>query len=206
MLPDFTKRAIAIIGGGSSLRGFDFTALPAGSIAINRALEFVPQAECLWWNDAQFWRDNRAAIMAHRARFKLALWEQYAGGELPDPIIRIAASGVDGFDPTPGYVRHGRNSGYSAVHFAASAGARLIVLFGFDMAGDHFHSGYDIRPPADRFDSIWLPEFPGLARALAARGVQVLNASLESALKVWPRCSPEDGLEVLNCARSIDSL
>jgi hypothetical protein len=197
----FEGAKVFICAGGPSLSGFRFDRL-AGKrvIAINRALEFVPGAEVLWWSDARFWRNNRTAISAHRARYKATCQIGYQGDEvLPPWVTQYRFTGVSGFDADPRCLRHGNNSSYAAIHLAAHLGARKIVLLGVDMrhgpAGEtHFHGGHGLEHQEETLEKLMLPFFDSLAVPLAERGIEVLNASRDSSLTLWPRCSIDEGL------------
>lgn len=201
-----------MVGGGPSLKGFDYGQLAGlNVIAINRALEVCPSAPVLWWSDVDFWKASSAKIRAHSAQIK-------ATGHLDYPAEDLAAceaasvavyrfSGLTGFDPDPARLRHGNNSGYAALHLAAHLGARLVILLGVDMrhgpgGASHWHDGHGRLHRERSLKDLMLPYFPSIAGALVDRGVTVLNASPDSALMVWPRCSIQKGLEAYGRAIS----
>lgn len=213
----FEGETVAIVAGGPSLRGFDFGKLAgANVIAINRALDYLPDATVLWWTDATFFRmpaqtdqdgryhpPVRDAILAHRAPYKATASLSYRPDELPAGIDTYELTGVFGLDDRPGMLRHGNNGAFAAMGLAAAQlGAARLVLFGVDMkfgpAGEsHFHGGYP-RPNRERtLHDLMLPHFGTLVEPLRERGVEVVNASPESALTLWPRCGIEDGLTLL---------
>lgn len=192
---------VFICAGGPSLIGFDWRRLDGRRvIAINRALEFVPGADVLWWSDASFWRRNRDAIMAHEAPIKATCQVDYRDeDELPQEIVQYHFTGGIGFDERPGCLRHGNNGGYAAIHLAAHLGAARIVLLGVDMkygpAGEsHFHGGHGLVHREAVLTELMLPHFEPLVKPLQRRGITVLNASPDSALRCWPRCSIDEGL------------
>jgi hypothetical protein len=123
----------------------------------------------------------------------------YMPGELPTEIHEYQFTGLTGFDDRPGCLRHGNNSAYAAMHLAAHLGASALILLGVDMqhgpAGQtHFHGGHGHKHFAETLKNTMLPYFASLAPALAERGIRVLNASIGSALRVWPRCTIQEGL------------
>ena len=96
-------------------------------------------------------------------------------------------------------IRTGGNSGYQAVHIAAQAGARRILLCGFDMSADrgaHWHGEHQhpLRETGPATFQRWIDYFPTLVNALAARGVKVLNCTPGSRLKCAPLVSLETAL------------
>ncbi len=91
------------------------------------------------------------------------------------------------------------NSTYAAIHLAAHLGAARIVLLGVDMrygpAGEsHFHGGHGLIHSEATLTELMLPHFEPLVKPLQQRGITVVNASPDSALRCWPRCSIDEGL------------
>jgi hypothetical protein len=103
-------------------------------------------------------------------------------------VLRAGPTAVLSRDPAR--LAHGGNGGYQALNLAALAGARRIVLLGFDMkhkAGrQNWHAGHPVKAP-DRWVRQWIPRFRDLARELERDGVEVINASEETALDAFPR-------------------
>lgn len=196
----FEGEPVIIVAGGPSLKDFDFDRLAGKNvIAVNRALEFVPTAQVLWWTDAKFWFHNSVKILAHPAPWKATCTINYGGIELPETIHRYRFTGHKGFDPDPGCLRSGNNSTYAAMHLAAHLGPSAIILLGLDMkhgplGETHFHGGHGVLHLAETLTQLMLPWFQTMAPHLAERQIRVLNASPDSALTLWKRCSIEQGL------------
>lgn len=79
-----------------------------------------------------------------------------------------------------------------AVNLAACFGVSRIILIGFDMnlrAGSHWHGdhGKGLTNPSLTQIAEWADAMDGAAGQLAAIGVSVINASLTSALKNYPK-------------------
>lgn len=196
--PIFAGQPVIIVAGGPSLLGFDFSRLLKNVIAINRAHEFLPAAQVLWWSDAIFWHWNKDKLLAHPAPWKATCQIEYRDDDLPEGIHQYRFTGLEGFDARAGCLRHGNNSAYAAMHLAVHLGARFLILLGLDMchAGSrtHFHGGHGIPHKEETLTRLMIPYFQSLASPLAERGIRVLNASPDSALRVWPRCTIEQGL------------
>jgi hypothetical protein len=197
----FDHQPVVIVAGGPSLKGFDFDRLEGFNvIAINRSLEFLPTATVLWWSDAWFWRHYREKIILHKAQWKATCLTEYRQMDsIPETVTQYRFTGLTGFDPDIGCLRHGNNSAYAAMHLAVHLGASRIILLGVDMKyGDHgeshFHSGHGIMHKEKTLTHLMLPYFPTLAQPLADRSIHVFNASPNSALTVWPRGTIEEGL------------
>ena len=199
--PIFAGQAVAIIGGGTSLDGFDFSQLDhCPTIALNRAHEFMPNAYVLWWSDSGFFRRNRDALLAHGAFHKATGNLGYQKDELPATVHEYVFTGHSGFDPDTRCLRHGNNSAFAAMHLAVHLGASAIVLFGVDMkhgpgGKTHHHGGHGVVHLEDTMQRHMLPLFPSLVKPLAKRKIAVVNASPNSVLQCWPRCSVAEGVE-----------
>lgn len=91
-----------------------------------------------------------------------------------------------------GTVGGGGNSGFQALNLAVQFGAAKIVLIGFDMddaGGKHWYgrNGWPMSNNPDRSCfRRWIAAFEKAAPVLAHRGIQVFNASPNSALRCFP--------------------
>ena len=162
------------------------------TIAINDTFRLAPDASILYAADARWW--------AHNARI-LRRWKGLkatAHNSVTDRSIHILRpTGVSGFDPVPGHVRTGGNSGYQAIHLAAQCGAKRIVLFGFDMHnrhGSHWHGQHQppFNNPTRVIFGLWIQRFATLVEPLRARSILVVNATPGSDLRCWPIADPAD--------------
>lgn len=196
----FDGQPCIIVAGGPSLSGFDFGLLIGRNvIAINRAYEVLPGAQVLWWTDSAFFVRHQAALEAHPAPFKASARYDYPADLQPAWVHFYRFTGHLGFDFDPGCLRHGNNSAYAAMHLAAHLGASALILLGVDMGvaqkgPTHFHGGHGLMLQDKTLKEVMLPHFKSLAPPLVQMGIQVLNASPDSALRVWPRCSIQQGL------------
>lgn len=167
-----------VVGGGPSLRGFDWSRLDGERvIAVNRAYEVLPRA-IVCSMDLTFWRLKGKYIeMLNHCR------QSPTGGVAPIvPAVHVRVGGEKlpaagpsqivpccvGDVPNPhlvaawgssleGGLGCGGNSGFTAVNLADVLGARTIYLLGFDMRGEGegllglqawWHDGYP--PPQQR--------------------------------------------------------
>jgi hypothetical protein len=208
-----------LIGGGPSLRGFPVDRLRGRGrvIVINRMVlpceewPGVPWADVLHFCDCSFWVSFRDQI--------LPLWQ---GGRITtlcngymveagavvaarmypgDGLLRLARAPRLGLSNDPRRLSHGSSSGYQAINLAYLFGATRIVLLGFDLqfAGDrtHTHAGYGIRQATLSHQlGVHASAFPFLVEPLERAGVEVLNASPNSALTCWPRIPRDETLSL----------
>ena len=185
----FEGETIYIIGGGPSLKNFNFNELKGRrTIAINKAVFFHQSADVLYWTDSRFYTWYKNDIDNFNGlKFSLKPGSQYTTD------IKVLRKGVaHGLEKDPHVLAHGNNSGYAAINLAYHLGANRIVLLGFDMHNDgkdtHFHEGYPTRPAGDHiYRDKFLPGFKELERSLRAEGVTVFNASPHSSLNEFPK-------------------
>lgn len=175
------------------------------SIAVNTAYQLAPWADLLYAADGVWWRHHAGAAgfagqrvtvdKGAAAEFGLSL----ASIGRPPPKDGSARSGQMLFDRF-GVLGDGGNSGFQAVNLAAQAGARRIILLGFDMtlaAGVHWHGRHPagLNNPTAQNLARWRRHMDEAAPTLAALGIEVINASMSSALTAYPKMSLEDALQ-----------
>ena len=192
---------VHICAGGPSLRNFDWERLAQKKvIAINKSLYSCPFAKVLWFSDEKFYWTNQRSIDEHPAPFKCTAYPSVYERAYPNHLYAYRFDSMRGFnDSDPTAINHGNNSGYSAICFAVKAGAKKIVLWGYDFKYDeeghsHWHDGYGIERDASYLTKKLLPCFDTLYSPLLCKRVEVFNANPDSNLKVWPRITQEEAL------------
>lgn len=104
-----------------------------------------------------------------------------------------------GFARRPDYIHTGMNSGFQALHLAATFGASRITLLGYDFQrgknGEIHHHGNHPKGLGNggRYAS-WIESMGFLARDLNKYGFTVLNASRRTALDCFVRVALESAL------------
>lgn len=192
---------IAVVAGGPSLLGFDWERLRLPGVdvvAVNLAFRPLPFARVIWWSDQRFFRWHEDAIRQHGAECKATARLSGDKAPYPDYVTTLKFSGERGYDPVPGQLRHGNTSTYAAIHVGVDYGARRVAVFGLDMRRfpglpAHWHEDHPIQGDAGSYAKMIL-NFGHLARDLSAMGVEVVNASPESALESFTRLTHEEAL------------
>jgi hypothetical protein len=197
--PFWPESTVAIVAGGPSVNDEQIQTVKrwreasqnARVIVINTTFKRAPWADLLYACDTPWWDTYIAQV---RDTFHGALWTQNIASKQFDGVRTVGSLNAPGLSRRPGVIHQGGNSGYQAINLAWLAGARRMRLLGFDMRnvdgrthhhGDH--PGVLHRPMVyDR----WLPQFDALAADLRCEGVEVLNCTPGSALKVFPRIDP----------------
>lgn len=192
----FEGETVYIIGGGPSLKNFEFRQLTgARTIAINKALLFYTQTDVLYWTDVRFYLWYKNEVDNYKG-LKFAL---KAGSQYTSDVNILKKGKAYGLEKDRQTLAHGNNSGYAAINLAYHLGAKRIVLLGFDMGSNgvesHFHDGYPTRPAGDKmYQDKFLPGFKQLDAELKDSGVMVLNASPHSKLTTFPKITLEQAL------------
>lgn len=191
---EWTGKRCFIVGGGPSLRGFDFSRLQGERvIGINRSFEHV-QTDLLYFMDHSFYRDVR----------ELESWKQFTG-------IRVSPSPLSHellFDESVHLVWRrmhpslqkrvedgvyaGTNSGLGALMLAATLGCSPIYLLGYDLTtgeNTHWHSGYTWQTKLD-LEALfrdYLKDFDLVAPVLAESGIRIVNLNEQSGLHCFEK-------------------
>ncbi len=178
--PLFDGATVFVVGGGPSLRGFDWSRLAGRSvIAINQAAEVLPQAALLLFSDVGWLERNRALVEGFAGH--VVTTSMVAKALLPSRLHLIGLSVAPGALPA-------RSSGPIAVALAIAMGAVRVVLLGFDLrfvdGRSHWHDAH--RAEHDQVYARMLEEWRGWGDAARVEGVEVLNATPGSALEEFP--------------------
>lgn len=162
-------------------------------VAINSTIQLAPWADVLYAGDPSWWQAYGDTVRDFRGRrVGLRIPGQPRGVE--QLLFRMGAGlGLD-------RINSGNNSGYQAINFAFLEGATRIVLLGYDMkhTGGRHHWHADHPKPLGNFNpgmpELCAPKFAALANDLHARGVTVINASRETALRCFTRLPLDQAL------------
>lgn len=152
------------------------------SIAINDTFRLAPWADILYAADTGWWR-----VHCHDA-LKFAGLKVTCNSSVEFKAVNLLKqSGVEGFDPRTDSIKTGGNSGYQALHVAIHAGAKRILLLGFDMHDRNGHHWFGKHPKPLRTTEtntyrIWAGRFG----ALRDRGADIINCTPGSALTCFP--------------------
>lgn len=97
--------------------------------------------------------------------------------------------GSEGLSEIPNGIHTGSNGGYQAINIAVLAGAKRILLIGYDMhypsGKSHWHRGHPMKTP-EVYYSEYAKKFKTAIPQLARLGVEVINCSIGSKLTCFP--------------------
>jgi hypothetical protein len=185
---EWAGRTVYLIGGGPSLRGFDFDRLQGKGIivAINDAVRFAPFADCLVSIDTKWMNRRYGVLRGFQGESVIIVPDDYITRHRhATRLYRVNAVGIS---PTPGAVHTGENSGFAALGLSIMRGARTIYLLGYDMTeAGHFHAGYkwECRFGVNDYGR-WSAMFSTLAVEAEARGINIINCNPDSAVRCFP--------------------
>lgn len=137
--------------------------------------------------DDKWWERYHAEVV--ESGFGGELWTQDNRSAQRFRLRRV--QGAQGHGLGKSMVHWGGNSGYQCINLAYLWGALRIVLLGFDMQktdgkahwfGDH-PKGLHKTSPYEQ----WVAKFGRLAADLSEEGVEVINATRETALRCFVR-------------------
>lgn len=187
---------IVCLASGPSLTPEDvaFCQVRARVIAIKDTVRLAPWADVLYGcgcDTGQWWQRIGSTLNFPGLAYTL----DKAAAKWATPLRNAGPVGLE-TDPTG--LRTGSNSGYQAINLAVHLGAARIVLLGYDMqvtadrTKDHFYGTHPWQPhiPVLAF----LPHFQGLVDPLRALGIEVVNATRQTALTCFPRAPLAEAL------------
>lgn len=157
------------------------------TIVINSTMQLAPWADMLYAADEAWWKNTPGSLEFKGLKVSC---------ELVRGALQLIPAGNIGYSDDPKTVFTYGNSGAQAIQIAAKAGAKRILLLGFDMKGGHWHGEHKspLRSTLQDLYAVWCDRLVKLAQALDERGVEVVNCSPDSALNCWPKLSLEEAL------------
>jgi hypothetical protein len=169
-------------------------------LAVKDSVRLAPWADACYACDARWWAHWNGLPDFPGLKFAM---EDSRGGiafakhDSKWPGVELLANtGETGLEADHRGLKTGKNSGYQAINLAVHLGAARIVLVGYDMqhTGGRAHwfgrHPWGTAPTCERFR----PFFDYLVRPIAALGIEVVNATRETALTAWPLVPLEEAL------------
>lgn len=201
--PDWSNMPAVIVAGGASAAGADLSLIRGSCriLAVNRACELAQWADALYAADGNFWDYCPAA----RAFAGLRITGSRDAARAHDLRLVAVTGDHQILMETAAIIGHGGHSGFQALNLVAQFGARLILLIGFDLRGDHWHAPHrqPLRNPRPQSFDRWRRRLDGQAERLRELGVEVINCSPQSALTAYrklPLTAALAGLEPAKAA------
>lgn len=217
--PEWTAQTAVILGGGPSLTPAAFELVAAAwkadrvrAIAVNDSYLLAPWADVHFAADSHWFKWHTEGIEKASVGLTASqVRERWAS--FPGQKCTVMGSGDNVADPAVHVLRHregrglsldphevitGRNSGFVALNMAVLAGAKRILLLGFDgKPGEndrgHWHGGHP-RPTPPAAYPLYRQAMSAAENPLLEAGIEVINCSPGSAIDSFPKVAVEDVL------------
>ena len=170
-------------------------------IGINVAYMLGDWIDMVFFGDGGFFLNHRERL----AQFPGLKVSCHAGANKENWVKFLQRDGKKprGISTAPNMVSWNGNSGSAAISVAAWAGAKRIILLGFDMKlsvnnRQHFHDVYRKGPADDDRKKRKLPfdrhmrGFPLIAEDAKTLDIEILNACPDSAITSFPKYSVKE--------------
>jgi hypothetical protein len=182
---------VYIVAGGPSLADFDWRSLDDKHvITINNAAFKLPNAKYVYFCNRDWFEKWKYELRAHKGIVIQGSVPTDSNNVVHELWVERWAF-VDGFGLTTkhGCLIPGGNSGYAAINLAVQLGYKKIYLLGYDMKHDgdraNYHDDHLWHSSKESFPG-WLRRFEDLVQPLKDLGIQVVNLTPNSDLKVFP--------------------
>lgn len=200
----WSNQTVYILGGGPSLLGVDYCLglekllRNKRVIGVNNSFKLGSWVDACWFGDAK-WFEWNFKELAQYSGLKVTCNPKFLTmKEFGKHHILIMGRGKsNGIERKAGYIAWNRSSGASAINFAYHLDVKRIVLLGFDMHSSNGngninhnwhreHKGRSIDnvnfSPYERF----LKPFAQIKKEADVLGLEILNATVNSALTIFP--------------------
>lgn len=193
---------ISILAGGWSARGLNLKHLPGVVIGVNDSGVLAPKVNIVVTMD-RLWLEYRWEELK---QLKRTLWARPAAllniKERPTWLTVFDCDWQTSEFTDEAFHLNGTNSGGCALNLAYQLRPSKVYLFGFDMCRGpklevYWHKPYPWKPMGGTSDtkySEWSKQFDKPAQQFKEAGIEVINCSLVSRIKVWPKIDPNSVL------------
>ena len=137
-----------IVGGGASLKGFDFSQLDGKyTITINHSIFYYPNSKAILFIDRKFIKENNFEAEIFLRKYKGIVFsafrtKYFLESNRSDNVYSFSLNNTAPQEKYYDGLYHSRSSGLAAVNLALIMKARRIYLLGFD---------YDYEAPTKHF-------------------------------------------------------
>ena len=178
-----------ILGGGPSmayLEEKDFEIIKKKrTIVTNNAYQLAPWSEALFFMDHDWFKKHEVSLASYHG-LKVTIANQMKEGK-GIKWLKRGSKAMISLDPC--IVNNGNNSGHCAVNLAYHFGVSKIILVGFDMriveSKHNYHNKHHRKMKDSIYQDEYIPNLESMKEPLEKQGVQILNATPESALKCF---------------------
>lgn len=212
---------VIIIGGGPSLTREQIRLCSiAGcrTIAVNDAYLLAPWADVCYFADAKWWKWHTDGIdkvgfgSAEQVKYAFANFKGQkcsigtSKNSISEPEVHFLRNAHEpnhglGLSNDPERIVTGWNSGHQAINIAVLAGAKKIILLGFDgrarkQDGKSHWFGDHPTPTSSGSYEHYRKSFSAMEQPLIDAGVRVINCSPETFIDSFEKMNLESALEI----------
>lgn len=165
---------------------------------MNDTYQRVPFTDVLYFADKKWW-DWHKDTPAYKALTCEKATVFTTGNLVDDPeVAMLRVAGTPGLSADADALCTGSNSGHQAINIAVLAGAKRIVLLGYDaqqgpQGQHHFFGEHPDKTQAPYANQI--RELKGALPFLKDHGIEVINASAHSAINFFPKMPLHEALQ-----------
>ncbi len=193
-----------IIGGGPSLKGFDFSPIHnMNVIGCNDAYNLGDWVDVCYFGDIRWFEIHWKEWVWYTRDDKTPGLQQYGGliaccnekflnkdGSPKYKRVKVLKRFAQGINTLPGCVAWNNCTGGSAINLAINLGCNRVVLLGYDMklgpqGEGNFHINLKDSPKPSSFER-FMRGFNEIKPAAEMLGVEIINCGPDSDLDLWP--------------------
>jgi hypothetical protein len=193
--PNWDKETVYCLGGGPSLKGFDFGTLEGRKVvAVNNAVYSYSASSAVISVDCT-WIERNTSLLPLSFNGEIVLGVPEGDDTLCKDYQKFPEITWINWKQKPGlslnpFVLHSPcTSGYAAVNYAVLKGAKRIILLGYDYcrAGEHWFKPYEWESGADEdIYALWAKQYNSMVPVLEQLGVIVWNSNPNSQITAFP--------------------
>lgn len=189
---------VFVLGGGPSIKSLNLDLIKGVWPVISCNLAFLDYP----WVDVTYFGDCKVHTWVGKGGKYYKEFLKYQGLKISccpdtrdDPDIKTLFRLPKGLTTDRRSIGWNVNTGGSAINLAYHLGARRIILLGFDMkkveGKDNFHEYNYIKNKHDVYHK-FLHFFKFIKRDADKLGLEIINASIDSSLDLFPKVSYEE--------------
>lgn len=194
----FEGQDVFIIGGGASIKDFDFSKLENKlTVVLNSSIERVKYCSAIFWTDYD-WGSQNLEKLAKFDAFKFSVRQQcdhYITNNIKGIANSIVLKKISdyGFSTNINHVA-GNNSGAQALNLIINIKPHRVFLLGYDMkitnGQSHCHNQYIMSNPSI-YKDLFIPSINSMADHIHRLGIEVINCNIKSDLDCFKKESLE---------------
>ena len=191
------NKTVVVMGSGPSLTVDQVESVKRSGhplVVVNDGYKLAPWAFMLYACDRQWWRWHEDTALKFKG-LKVTVSDVAAELYRTKGLMWLPGEWENGFSQDPTRVYYGKSSGYQAANIAYLAGARRILLLGFDLRSIEGKNHWFGEHP-----NKVVSHYPGFVRIWETvpktihGDCEIINVTPGSALKIFPMMDLDEAL------------